>query len=106
MTQEVHRQAIRELVARDKNHPSVVLWSVANEPESHTEESLAYFEPLFAATREADPSRPVGFVNMMLAPYDKCLVTPLADVVMLNRYYGWYMDTGTWQRRSATWRPS
>ncbi len=94
VTQEVHRQAIRELVARDKNHPSVVLWSIANEPESHTEESLAYFEPLFAATREADPSRPVGFVNMMLAPYDKCLVTPLADVVMLNRYYGWYMDTG------------
>ena len=94
VTQEVHRQAIRELVARDKNHPSVVLWSVANEPESHTEESLAYFEPLFAATREADPSRPVGFVNMMLAPYDKCLVTPLADVVMVNRYYGWYVDTG------------
>ena len=76
VTQEVHRQAILELVARDKNHPSVLLWSIANEPESHTEESLAYFEPLFAVTREADPSRPVGFVNMMLAPYDKCLVTP------------------------------
>ena len=73
--------------------PSVVLWSIANEPESHTEESLAYFEPLFAAAREADPSRPVGFVNMMLAPPDQCLVTALADVVMLNRYYGWYMDT-------------
>ena len=94
VTQEVHRQAILELVARDKNHPSVVLWSIANEPESHTEESLAYFEPLFAVTREADPNRPVGFVNMMLAPYDKCLVTPLADVVMVNRYYGWYVDTG------------
>jgi beta-glucuronidase len=93
-TREVHRQAIVELIARDKNHPSVVLWSVANEPESHTEESVAYFEPLFAATREADPSRPVGFVNMIHAPYDKCRLTPLADVVMLNRYYGWYSDTG------------
>src|SRR4029077_4334271 len=93
-TREVHRQAIVELVARDKNHPSVVLWSIANEPESNTEESVAYFEPLFAATRDADPSRPVGFVNVMLAPYDKCLLTPLADVVMINRYYGWYMDTG------------
>jgi beta-glucuronidase len=93
-TREVHRQAIVELIARDKNHPSVVLWSIANEPESHTEESVAYFEPLFAATREADPSRPVGFVNMIHAPYDKCRLTPLADVVMLNRYYGWYSDTG------------
>ena len=34
--QALHRQAIEELVARDKNHPSVVLWSIANEPESHT----------------------------------------------------------------------
>ncbi len=93
-TQAVHRQAILELVARDKNHPCVVLWSIANEPESHTDESVAYFEPLFAATREADPSRPVGFVNVMLAPYDKCKLTQFADVVMLNRYYGWYFDTG------------
>jgi len=63
-TQRAHRRAIDELISRDKNHPSVVLWSLANEPESHTDEARAYFEPLFAAAREADPSRPVGFVNM------------------------------------------
>jgi beta-glucuronidase len=91
--QATHRRAIEELIARDKNHPSVVLWSVSNEPESSTEESVTYFEPLFAAAREADPSRPVGFVNMMLAPPDACLLTPLADVVMVNRYYGWYVDS-------------
>lgn len=93
-TQRSHRQAIRELVARDKNHPSVVLWSIANEPESHTEESREYFEPLFAETRRLDPTRPVGFVNVMLAPADRCLVSELADVVMLNRYYGWYVNSG------------
>ena len=93
VTQGVHRQAIEELVARDKNHPSVVLWSIANEPESNTPESVTYFEPLFAAAREADPSRPVGFVNMMLAPPDACLLTELADVTMVNRYYGWYVDS-------------
>ncbi len=93
-TQEVHRRAIEELVARDKNHPSVVLWSIANEPESHSDASRAYFEPLFTVTRQADPSRPVGFVNVMLAPPDRCLVTDLADVVMINRYYGWYVGPG------------
>ena len=71
-TREVHGQAIRELVARDKNHPSVVLWSIANEPESETEGAERYFEPLFALTRELDPTRPVGFVNVMLAPHGKC----------------------------------
>ncbi|GAB3561548.1 beta-glucuronidase [Amycolatopsis endophytica] len=93
-TRRTHLQAIRELVARDKNHPSVVLWSIANEPESHTEESKKYFEPLFAEARRLDPGRPVGFVNMMLSPSGECLVTELADVVMINRYFGWYTQTG------------
>jgi beta-glucuronidase len=89
-----HRRAIEELIARDKNHPSVVLWSLANEPESHTPEARAYFEPLFAAARAADPSRPIGFVNMMFAQPKTCLVSDFADVVMINRYYGWYVEPG------------
>jgi beta-glucuronidase len=93
-TQAVHRRAIEELIARDKNHPCVVLWSLANEPESHTEAARTYFEPLFSAAREADRSRPVGFVNMMFAGPDACTVTELADVVMINRYYGWYIEPG------------
>ncbi|MBU3701853.1 MAG: beta-glucuronidase, partial [Acidimicrobiia bacterium] len=32
--------------------------------------------------------------NVMLAPADRCRLTDLADVVMLNRYYGWYVDHG------------
>jgi beta-glucuronidase len=93
-TQDAHRQAIRELIARDKNHPSVVLWSIANEPESDTPESRAYFAPLVEDARRADPSRPVGFANDKLAPVDKDVLTDLFDVVMLNRYYGWYVNTG------------
>ncbi len=90
-TAAAHRRHLEELIARDKNHPSVVLWSVANEPESHTLESRDYFAPLFDVVRELDPTRPVGFVNILLSPPDACLVTELADVVMVNRYYGWYL---------------
>jgi beta-glucuronidase len=93
-TQEAHRQAIRELVARDKNHPSVVLWSIANEPESVTPESRVYFEPLVTEARRLDPTRPVGFVNVQGSAPDKDMITDLFDVVMLNRYYGWYVDSG------------
>jgi beta-glucuronidase len=102
-TREVHAQAIRELIARDKNHPSVVLWSIANEPESDTEEAEKYFEPLFDVARKADPTRPVGFVNVMLAPHGKCWVSQFGDVLMLNRYYGWYVDTGDLPAAELAW---
>ena len=93
-TQAIHRRAIDELIDRDKNHPSVVLWSLANEPESHTDEARDYFEPLFVAARHADPTRPVGFVNMMFAQPKSCRVSAMADVIMINRYYGWYVEPG------------
>ena len=102
-SRDVHAQAIRELVARDKNHPSVVLWSIANEPESETEAAEAYFRPLFDLTRQLDPTRPVGFVNVMLAPYGKCRVSQFADVLMLNRYYGWYLHTGDLAAAELAW---
>jgi beta-glucuronidase len=109
-TRQVHAQAIRELIARDKNHPSVVLWSIANEPESDTAGAEEYFRPLFDIARQADPTRPVGFVNVMLAPHGKCRVSQFADVLMLNRYYGWYVNTGdlagaeeAWTREITAW---
>jgi len=93
-SQAVHAQAIRELVQRDKNHPCVAVWSIANEPESDTEAAEDYFRPLFELTRSLDQTRPIGFVNVMLAPAGKCRVTQFADLAMINRYYGWYVNTG------------
>ena len=54
-TREVHAQAIRELIARDKNHPSVVIWSIANEPESDTRRRRRLLPP---ALRRGARSRP------------------------------------------------
>jgi beta-glucuronidase len=102
-TREAHAQAIRELVARDKNHPSVALWSIANEPESDTEAAERYFRPLFELARQLDPTRPVGFVNVLLAPYPTCRVSQFGDVVMLNRYYGWYLHTGDLESAERAW---
>ena len=93
-TRDAHVAVIREMAARDKNHPCVVLWSVANEPESTTPESRAYFEPLVAEIRRSDPSRPVGFANVSGSGPEVDVITDLFDVIMLNRYYGWYVDAG------------
>jgi beta-glucuronidase len=89
-----HLAAITELVARDRNHPSVIAWSIANEPDTAEPAARDYFAPLVAAARAADPTRPVCFANVATAPPDADVVTDLFDLICLNRYYGWYVDTG------------
>lgn len=39
-----HLDVMRELVRRDKNRPSVIIWSVANEPQSTYDEARDYFK--------------------------------------------------------------
>ncbi|AMX84250.1 hypothetical protein GS3922_11570 [Geobacillus subterraneus] len=62
-TFEQHKQVIKELIARDKNHPSVVMWSIANEPASEEEGAYEYFQPLVELAKQLDPQkRPVTIV--------------------------------------------
>ena len=93
-TQAAHAQALRELVARDKNHACVVLWSIANEPASSEDGSRGYMEPLTKLMRELDSSRPICFTNMGLSSSKTDRISDLFDVLCLNRYYGWYSQTG------------
>lgn len=94
-TTQAHEQVIRELIDRDKNLACVVLWSIANEPALHEEGAREYFEPLINLTKELDPqNRPITIVNIMMSTPDKDLVADLLDVIALNRYYGWYVQTG------------
>lgn len=39
-----HLEVMEEMVRRDKNHPAVVMWSVANEPSSFLEQAAYYFK--------------------------------------------------------------
>jgi beta-glucuronidase len=93
-TAAAHLAAVRELIARDRNHPSVIAWSIANEPDTAEPAARGYFAPLAAAARELDASRPVCFANVATAPPGADVVTELFDLVCVNRYYGWYADSG------------
>lgn len=93
-TQAAHAQHIRELIARDKNHPSVVMWSIANEPASNEEGAREYFEPLVQLARELDPTRPLTYAAVMFATFQNDKIADLFDVLSINRYYGWYVFTG------------
>ncbi|GEN45988.1 beta-glucuronidase [Alkalibacillus haloalkaliphilus] len=94
-TYEHHERVIKDLVNRDKNHPSVVLWSIANEPESDMEGAYEYFKPLVELTKEVDPqNRPVTVVTILMSTPETGKIEELLDVLCLNRYYGWYVESG------------
>ena len=95
-TIENHKREIERLMKRDKNHASVVMWCLANEPDSAQERAEEYFAEIFSYARDLDPqARPLTFTNIMTAPYGKCNVAQFADVISLNRYYGWYIIGGS-----------
>jgi len=81
------RQYIEELIARDKNHPSVIMWSVANEPHSKRPPARPFFHDLTDLVRSLDPTRPVTLVST-LGVREEAL--EFCDVVCMNRYHGWY----------------
>ncbi len=85
------RQYTQELIARDKNHPSVVMWSLANEPHSQRPAAKAFFRELYDLTKSLDPTRPVTVVSYLGALEE---AFEFCDVVCLNRYYGWYTEGG------------
>lgn len=90
-----HQQVIQDLIDRDKNHPSVVMWSIANEPASNEEGAYDYFKPLVELAKEKDPqNRPVTIVTMGMGSPKDDQVAELVDVLAFNRYYGWYVDGG------------
>ena len=91
-THEHHRDVIRDLIKRDKNHACVVIWSIANEPDSYSDGAYEYFAPLYDLARQLDPQkRPCTLVSVQMAnDPNKDVSAKLSDVICLNRYYGWY----------------
>ncbi len=84
-------QYVRELIARDKNHPSVIMWSVANEPHSTAPYAKPFLERLYRQAKTLDPTRPVTLVSF-LGVEEEAFAS--FDLVCLNRYLGWYVQPG------------
>lgn len=94
-SQELMKQAVTEMIARDKNHPSVIAWSVAYEPVTRNKEAAQVLVETMELARELDPARrPVSFVAAAhTTPKDKEALQA-ADIFLLNRFHGWDSDTG------------
>ena len=95
-----HRDVIRDMIDRDKNHPSVVMWSIANEPdvEHFPQAALDYFRPLYELAHECDPeNRPVTMV-VNQNNYEKDITTRTMDVCCINGTTAGITSAAIWTR--------
>lgn len=89
---ENHKRVTSEIVAQYRNHPSVIMWSLANEPVTSDNSSDHYFGNLSSLVRSLDKTRPVTFVTSQHVNTDKAMKH--MDIICVNRYSSWYSDPG------------
>jgi beta-glucuronidase len=99
-------QQLDEEINTSRNHPAIILWSMANETPN-TEARTRFIETLASRARALDSSRLItaallvraeGHVKIVDDPLGKAL-----DVIGVNEYIGWYeqhpetADDTTWR---------
>jgi beta-glucuronidase len=97
---EVYAKAVamlKEMVRRDRNKASVILWSVSNETPNNPTRT-EFLTNLANEARRLDPTRPI--TSAIIGPHlkgDEMInddpLTKALDVVGQNEYVGWYDGT-------------
>nr|CAD7196220.1 unnamed protein product [Timema douglasi] len=81
-----HKDSLSELIRRDKNRPSVIMWSIANEARTHLPAAGPYFNiPVYLCTDLFE----VKTNYLSLFPKAQYV-----DIIGFNRYNGWYSNPG------------
>jgi beta-glucuronidase len=103
------KQQLGEMIRRDRDKASIILWSVANETPNNPARTK-YLNTMADLTRQLDPTRLVTAALLVrteknAAGTSKIVDDPLGnalDVIGTNEYIGWYeqtpsgADTTTW----------
>ena len=83
---------LTELIQRDRNRASVIIWSVGNE-NPDTDARYEFMKRLAGLARSLDGSRLIGAA--CLIDVETCRIRDRLmkelDVVGINEYYGWYL---------------
>jgi beta-galactosidase len=81
-------QQLRELIKQNYNHPSVVVWGLANEIFKADAASNRLLAEVVATAHATDPTRPTAYAACCHKESDP--QDAHTDIMGYNRYFGWY----------------
>ncbi|HST10941.1 MAG TPA: glycoside hydrolase family 2 TIM barrel-domain containing protein [Terriglobales bacterium] len=88
-------EQLREMIARDRNHPSVVVWGLCNEISGQNPPAYQFAKRMLEEAKRLDPGRLCSYASNSLDSTPARDVAGLMDFIETNEYFG------TWAPGSA-----
>jgi len=80
-------EQLREMIARDRNHPSICSWGVCNEIGGQNPPAYNFAKRMYGEAKRLDPHRLVTYASHSLTKTPENDVSREMDFVMWNQYY-------------------
>ena len=87
-------EQLREMIARDRNHPSVVAWGLCNEVGGQNPPAYQFAKHMLEEAKRLDPNRLCSYASNSLIKTPERDAAGLMDFIETNEYFGtWYPGT-------------
>ena len=85
------REQLREMIARDRNHPSICSWGLCNEIGGQNPPAYHFAQHMLEESKRLDPHRLCSYASHSLRSTPAKDVSGLMDFIECNEYFGsWY----------------
>jgi len=87
-------EQLREMIARDRNHPSVVVWGLCNEVGGQNPPAYQFVKHMLEEAKRLDPNRLCSYASNSLIKTPERDAAGLMDFIETNEYFGtWFPGT-------------
>jgi beta-glucuronidase len=85
-------EQLQEMIARDRNHPSVVVWGLCNEIAGQNPPAYQFAKRLLGEAKRLDPGRLCSYASNSLDHAAERDVAGLMDFIETNEYFGSWQE--------------